>query len=220
MSHQQLISSILALPDAPQLLHTVNLQLLEERKRREAFYKEITDQEKVEFINGQIVIHSPVKKEHNDVASALHQLLALYVKKHRRGYVGYDKVMIALSRNDYEPDLCYFRQEKASDFQKGQTLFPVPDFVVEVLSNSTQHIDRGIKYQDYQAHRVLEYWIINADKEVLEQYCLDESGKYELILKASSGMVASQAIEGFQIPIEALFDDEHTLSALEVIFAA
>lgn len=122
-SSQELVQNLLSRPNAPIILSEVEEKLAEERKKRTVFYDEITDEQKAEFINGEIIIHSSVKKEHNDVSGRLHNLLSIYVKKNKLGYVGIEKVMISLSRNDYEPDLCFFGKEKSQKFKKGQNLF-------------------------------------------------------------------------------------------------
>ena len=210
-----MVERIMTMPSATRIATQLSEQLAAERERRNQFYNDISEYEKAEFINGEVIIHSPVRKEHNDVTGALFSLMKLYVQKNQRGYVGYEKLMIALTRNDYEPDLCYFNQEKARQFQPGQTLFPAPDLAVEVLSKSTATNDRGIKFQDYQDHGVQEYWLIDADEQYVEQYRLDEQDEYQLILKAKAGMITCSAIEGFSIPIEAIFDEQKNLEALQ-----
>lgn len=210
-----MVEQIMTMPSATRIATQLSEQLAAEHERRNQFYNDISEYEKAEFINGEVIIHSPVRKEHNDVTGALFSLIKLYVQKNNLGYVGYEKLMIALTRNDYEPDLCYFNAEKASDFHPGQTLFPAPDLAVEVLSKSTASNDRGIKFQDYQDHGIQEYWLIDADEQCIEQYRLDEQGKYQLILKAKAGMITCSAIEGFSIPIEAIFDEQKNLEALQ-----
>ena len=73
------------------------------------------------------------------------------------------------------------------------------------LSKSTTKYDRGIKFDDYETHEVQEYWIIDPKNQVVEQYLLIE-GKYELILKSANGTIKSEVIQGFEIPIKAIFD--------------
>lgn len=214
MPIQKLITQILERPDAPKIIQEVSQRLEEEAKKRKHFYDEISEYEKAEFINGEIIIHSPVKKEHNDVSSSLHALFSAYVKKHQLGYLGYEKIMISLSRNDYEPDICFFKAEKAQDFKKGQSLFPAPDLVVEVLSPKTASNDRGIKYEDYQAHGILEYWIIDPGQQLLEQYRLNTDQQYELILKAHQGEISSEALIGFEISIAAIFEEKEHIQEL------
>jgi Uma2 family endonuclease len=144
-----------------------------EQAKRQAFYRHITEQDKAEFINGQMIMHSPVKLRHNRTGKFLLKLLDTHVSNHKLGFVGYEKLMVSLTRNDYEPDLCFFRQEVAEAFTADQMLFPAPDFVVEILSPSTAANDRGVKLEDYAAHGIAEYWIIDPDAELLEQYLLD-----------------------------------------------
>lgn len=67
------------------LQQEINTALEEERKRREAFYNDITDADKVEFINGEVIVHSPVKKEHNDVTGSLHNLINPFVVEYQLG---------------------------------------------------------------------------------------------------------------------------------------
>lgn len=203
----ELVAEILEYPFAPIILDKVNKALEAERTQRQQFYDEITPSMKVEFINGEKVLHSPVQKQHHDVTVALMQLLDIYVRKNKLGFCGYEKIMISLTRNDYEPDVCFFKKEKADIFTKEQCLFPAPDLVVEVLSKSTAKIDRTTKFNDYEVHEVQEYWIIDPVKEVIEQYRLDGQGKYELILKSSEETIKCEAVKGFKIDIRAIFDE-------------
>lgn len=85
--------------------------------------------------------------------------------------------------------------------------FPAPDFIVEVLSDSTEKNDRGIKFEDYADHGVEEYWIIDPTTEVLEQYRLVE-GRYRSVTKSDNGQVASVVLPHFQIPVRAIFDEQ------------
>jgi Uma2 family endonuclease len=96
--------------------------------------------------------------------------------------------------------------------------FPAPDFVAEVLSPSTEQADRGVKFQDYAAHGVGEYWILDSDAARLEQYLLDGES-YTLAIKAGDGTVTSLAVTDFTIPVRALFDEAENLAALERLVA-
>ena len=175
-----------------------------------------TEENKSEFINGQIIIQSPVKHQHNEYSGLLYQLLNIYVSQNDLGFVGIEKIMISLTRNDYEPDVCYFRPEKAINFKKDQSPFPAPDLVVEVCSPKTESRDRGIKFEDYQNHGVEEYWIISPDDRVLEQYHL-EDGAYRLIKKSDGGEVRSFVLPDLSFPIAAIFDKKHNLSVIATL---
>lgn len=194
--------------ESPQLVlyyEQIRDLLAEEQKRRAEFYAQIDEDHKVEFINGATIFQSPVKLRHNEAARSLLVLLSVFSAKHDLGLVGFEKLLVSLTRNDYEPDICFFRQEIAATFSPDQMHFPAPDFVAEVLSPSTEAVDRGVKFTDYAAHGVREYWIIDPDAQVVEQYVLAD-GAYTLQTKARSGEIASTAVAGFSIPIRALFD--------------
>ncbi len=106
--------------------------------------------------------------------------------------------------------------EKASKFEPDQLRFPAPDLIVEILSPSTEANDRGVKFEDYAAHGVGEYWTVDADKQTVAQYSLTD-GNYQLVLKSGSGMIRSETIGGFEIPITAIFDDAENLRVLKML---
>ena len=213
--NEALVSQVLAMPDAYLMLEKIKAALEDEKIRRLKFYTDFDDHDKIEFINGEVIIQSHVDFQTIRASGRLLTLLGIATMKHMsKTFVGFRRTMVALTRNDYEPDICFFGEEKSRDFTDDQTLFPAPDLAIEVISDATEHRDRGIKFQDYQAHRVEEYWIVDPQKQTLEQYHL-ASSKYELILKAQTGDVKSFVIEGFQIPIRAIFDDAENLKAIQ-----
>jgi Uma2 family endonuclease len=220
IDEQMLMQQLLASPRLGLLVRKMEDVLAAEAARRQQFYATITEGDKAEFITGEVIIHSPVKLRHNAVGKRLLVLLDIYVQSRNLGYVGYEKILISLTRNDYEPDICFFGQAKAAQFQPEQMRFPAPDFVVEVLSDSTEENDRGIKLIDYAAHGVTEYWILDPVAETVEQYALQPAGEYKLLIKANTGQVRSIAVEGFAIPVRAIFDEGENRAALRAMLAA
>jgi Uma2 family endonuclease len=190
--------------------------LEEERQKREHFYDEVTEYEKAEFINGEIIVHSPVKKRHTEAGKLLLRLLDLYVQIKDLGFLGYEKTLVTLTRNDYEPDLCFFRKEQAKAFVSDQMKYPAPDFIAEILSPSTEERDRGVKLEDYAAHGVGEYWLLDPEAQVVEQYVLKDE-RYVLRMKSGSGQIESVVIDGFAIPVRALFDNAVNLEEVQRI---
>ena len=113
----------------------------------------------------------------------------------------------------------FFRKGKSDTFSENQILFPAPDFIVEILSEGTKKRDRGtsvrgVKFKDYQAHQIEEYWIIDPIHETIEQYHL-EGDEYELLLKSSEGNIKSFVIKDFQIPIQSIFDEAINIETLK-----
>lgn len=209
-----LVQALIDSPLLPKQLERLNQLLAEERPRRERFYEEMTEEGKWEFINGEIIMHSPAKFRHLDASKNLLVLLDVYLKRHDIGWVATEKLLVSLTRNDYEPDVCFFRKEVAALFTPDQMRFPAPDFITEVLSPSTAHNDRGIKKRDYSAHGVSEYWLIDPVAQTVEQHDL-RGEDYALIGRwTTADTISSHAVAGFQIPVAALFDPQANFAAL------
>ncbi len=202
--NRQLLQPLLESPDLPYLLEELQAEWEAEQKRRHAFWAEVDEGRKAEFILGEVIYHSPVYGRHWMVSTNLCTELLPFVKRKKLGKVAYEKVMVRMTRNDYEPDICFWRTERAREFQLKQSAFPPPDFVVEIISNSTEARDRGIKFQDYALHGVAEYWIIDPESCTLEQYLL-EGDSYQLAVKLREGQIKSTVIDGFSIALEDLF---------------
>jgi Uma2 family endonuclease len=210
------LQPVLSSPRLAQYAARILDVLADEHSARRHFHETVTDGEKAEFINGEVIHHLPVRLEHNLIGKWLLKLLDTYVAVHRLGYVGYEKLLISLSRNDYEPDLCFFGREKADRFTARQMRFPAPDFIVEILSDRTAANDRGVKLLDYAAHGVDEYWIIDPDEQTIEQYLL-RGDAYELAVKVKEGPLTSRAMPGFAIPARAIFDEAENVRALQAL---
>jgi Uma2 family endonuclease len=87
-----------------------------------------------------------------------------------------------------------------------------------VLSRSTESRDRGVKFEDYAAHGVREYWIIDPDNQIIEQY-IERQGRYELAGKFNQGNIRGVVIEGLDMPVNAAFDQQANLAALRTLLA-
>ena len=211
------LAPILDSPALPTLVERLRRTLADEAERRAAF-RETLEGEKAEFINGEVIVHSPARARHIAATKRILKLLDTYVQVHDLGWVGVEKALVALTRNDYEPDVCFFGREKAAAIRPETLEFPAPDLVVEVLSPSTERRDRGVKFEDYAAHGVDEYWIVDAERETVEQYLL-EGEAYDLAMKSGTGTLAARSVEGFAIPVRAVFDDAANLDALRAILA-
>ena len=68
--------------------------------------------------------------------------------------------------------------------RRGNSFTNSPQFVMEVISPSTEKYDRTEKMQIYAMQEIPEYWIVNWERKVVEIYSLDyeeDIPKYYLI---------------------------------------
>jgi Uma2 family endonuclease len=211
-------AEFLAAPDLPILIGKAQRILDREGKKRDLFRDKILPHEKGEFINGEIIMHSPARHSHNHVSSLVNRILGTYVSSHSLGFLLYEKVLCGFSRNDYEPDLVWFGPEKAATLKADTVVYPIPDLIIEIVSPSTEARDRGVKFEDYAAHGVKEYWIIDADARTIEQFLLPEGGEvYQLAEKLAHGDIKPASFPGLAIPLAALFEDAANLAFLRSI---
>jgi Uma2 family endonuclease len=210
------LGMLLASPSLPDIAKKINDQLQSEAQARRQFYHDMTDDCKMEFIGGEVVMHSPAKARHVRVKDNLLRMAQNFVIAHDLGEVMDEKTLCVFPRNDYEPDIVFFSPEKTRLIKPDTMKFPIPDFVVEVLSDSTESRDRGVKFQDYEAHGVREYWIINAEEEWVEQYLIKD-GRFDLQMKSASGEIQSAVIKGFRVPVRALFDAKESLRVMQTL---
>ncbi len=219
MTDNELVTELLDSPDAKLIIDRVQAVLNDESQRRRAFYEWLRDDVKAEFINGEVIMHSPVVRGHLRANKRLFRLLMDYIEAHDLGEVDYEKALVMLTRNDYEPDICFWRKEVADEFDDDTMQHPAPDLVIEILSKSTAKRDRGIKYEDYAAHGVREYWLVDPRRQLVEQYSLDEEfmafdavGTFRL-----PDTISALTVPGFTIPVRAIFEadaNRHALNGL------
>lgn len=93
---------ILQAPNLRKLIDELEAAWVEEQKRRHEFWAEIDENVKAEFIMGEIVYHSPIYGRHWKASTRLSRKLIPYVYDNQLGEVAYEKVMVRLTRNDYE----------------------------------------------------------------------------------------------------------------------
>jgi Uma2 family endonuclease len=217
----QLLDRLLASPLLPEILQEGQRQLGREKRMREKFYRDITPEHKWEFIQGQVIMHSPALNRHIMATQNLASLMLTWVRVKNCGAVQVEKALCVFPRNDYEPDIVFFGLAKSALPGPDTLHFPVPDLVVEVLSPSTEERDRGIKFLDYAAHGVSEYCIIDSVAETVEIHRLPEGADaYPPAEKQSAGHLFSEIVPGFSIPVTAIFREVDNLAALKAILEA
>ncbi|MBA3649655.1 MAG: Uma2 family endonuclease [Chitinophagales bacterium] len=202
---ESILEPLINSPKLNEYVAELQNRLFEERDKRYAFYESISEDDKAEFINGNVIMQSPATAFHTSIVANLVNLMRNYVHKQKLGEIFFEKALVTLTRNDYEPDIIFYTSAKANNIKPEQLKFPAPDLIVEVLSRSTESIDRGVKFEDYAHHGVDEYWLVDPSKLLIEQYFLSNKN-YQLNFKDTKGTIVSRAITGFKTPVNAIFD--------------
>jgi len=129
---------------------------------------------KIEVISGvEIVMMSPPFSNHNDVKENIYYIFRNYLKNNVCRPYG-DNRKVVLEKNSYVIPDFFVVCDKSK--RKRDGIYGAPDLIVEVVSPSTEKIDRGDKRELYQRVGVKEYWIVEPDKKVIEVYLLKDGG--------------------------------------------
>jgi len=124
--------------------------------------------EHLELVDGEIVVSPKPKTSHQILTSEIYMLLRQATKG--LGRVVPEKELVVdsgVSENVRVPDLMYICEDRKGivfeDAIKG-----APDIAIEVLSPSTEEVDRISKRDEYEEADVREYWIVDPeDRAVL-----------------------------------------------------
>jgi Uma2 family endonuclease len=210
------LEPLLRSPKLPAYIQQLEAALAEEQRLRQQFIESRQPNDLAEFINGQIITGSSPSPQHIEAATSLLALIHAYVDSHDAGLVSKPPTLVSLTRNDYQPDLCFWLKARAASFAPNLVRFPAPNFVAEVLSLDTLASDRDIKFQDYAAHAMDEFWLIDPEHQSVEQYVL-EGSRYHLVVKTDDGALQSHVIPGFVISTRAIFDPAQHDHALQTL---
>jgi len=132
-----------------------------------------------EIIDGEHHVSPAPRVRHQAVLMALAAQLHARVVDTGLGVVLPAPTDLLLSDHDIvQPDILVVLRERARLVTEPNVVGP-PDLAVEILSPSTERLDRHLKLRLFERSGVAEYWIIDADRRVVEQRVL-EDGRFRL----------------------------------------
>lgn len=160
----------------------------------------LPDGERAELIDGKIYYMAPPSRRHQDIIFSLSRKIADYIDS--RG--GECKVYLApfavfLNENDknyVEPDISVICDgSKLND--KGCA--GAPDWIIEIVSPGSKHMDYFTKLFKYRTAGVKEYWIVDPEKKSVMVYRFEE----ETMEQYSFGDDVPVGIyEGFSVKVQ------------------
>ena len=156
--------------------------------------------EKHEYRDGEIMVMSGAKRNHNKVSTNLSGLLWQHFKgKDCENYSNDMRVWVPKTRLYTYPDIVVVcGKPEFLDDEFDTLLNPVA--IIEILSDSTESYDRGEKFQSYRSIPTLkEYLLVAQYGPHLEKYVKHGDGFW--MLSEASGLDGSITLESIDCPI-------------------
>jgi Uma2 family endonuclease len=164
---------------------------------------ESTQQERHEFWDGEVVLMAGGTKRHNRVSGNCFKVLdGLLVDRDCEVYITDVKVQVEANRKYFYPDVMVTCDGRDRDAQMVQ----YPCLIVEVLSSSTEAVDRGAKFTYYRRFATLrEYVLIQQERPIVEVFCRNEMGKWVLTEYGLGDVIDLESL-GCQVAVVDLYD--------------
>ena len=158
--------------------------------------------ERAELFDGSIYYMAPPSRKHQAIVGELFGTIREYIKSNHgtcKPYVAPFAVFLnADDKNYVEPDISVIcASDKLSD--KGCT--GAPDWIIEVVSPGSRHIDYMIKLFKYRTSGVREYWIVDPDKNRVMVYNFPNNDMNEYTF---ADEIPTGIYPGFSICLESL----------------
>ena len=131
----------------------------------------LPDGQRAELIDGQIYDMAPPSPFHQELVMELSATLRDYIKKNSGSCKVYPAPFaVFLNQDDHnyvEPDISVICDPNRIN-EKGCN--GAPDFIIEIVSPSSQRMDYLTKLFKYRTAGVREYWIVDPDKKRITVY--------------------------------------------------
>ena len=167
---------------------------------------------RVELIDGEVYDMSPApSRRHQEISTELLRQIANHLKNRECSVYAapFDVRFAEADESDKEtdcvvqPDISVICDPRKLDDRgcKG-----APDFIVEILSPSTESKDYIVKKDLYERHGVKEYWLIHPPDSLLIVYRLGKNGKYSApVYCRGTGQRDISVLPGMSADLDALF---------------
>ena len=161
-------------------------------------------QERHEFVYGNLFVMAGGTDRHDYVAGGIYSRLFLEAFKSRSFQVYKGDVKIRTPEEvGYYPDV-FVLTDTSLDTPRVKCR---PSIIFEVLSDSTQNIDRGEKLRSYRAIPSLEQYFLLSQSEALgEVYSRQPNGTWQHEFLDAGSLLQVPSI-GFELPLAVLYEN-------------
>ena len=134
----------------------------------------LPDGERAELIDGQIYYMAPPNRKHQDISGELFGTIREYIKSNNGSCKPYAAPFAVFlnedDKNYVEPDISVIcDSNKLND----NGCVGAPDWIIEIVSPGSRHMDYFTKLFKYRTAGVREYWIVDPNKNRITVYVFE-----------------------------------------------
>ena len=165
----------------------------------------LSEDDRVELIEGEIVEMAPIGSRHAGTVDFLADLFFRHVGKTLLVRV---QSPVQLSEDtEPQPDLVLLKRRE--DFYRNRHPGPEDVLLLVEVAETTAGEDRAVKVPLYGRHGVPEVWLVDLSAEVVEVYREPSSAGYRQVRRAGRGEVLTPLrVPAVTVPVEAILGPE------------
>lgn len=131
-----------------------------------------------EWVGGEVIQLTPAGLAHNEIIAYLKKLLDAYFELRAGGRALLSPFVLKLSDDVARgPDLMVVLDDNPHTLSETM-MNGAADICIEVVSPESSARDRGVKFDEYEAYGVREYWLIDPLRVEARFYRLGEDARY------------------------------------------
>ena len=161
----------------------------------------LTEKDKVELIEGEIIQMSPKGSKHSACIRKLNTLLHKQIPDYF--IISIQDPILLNDFSEPEPDLAVLAYSE--DFYSEKHPSPEEVMLVVEVADSSLDYDRRMKLPLYASAKIPEYWIVNIAEKELEVYKGPKGNTYQIKYKAKGDEIVSHPLLKIAIKLSDIF---------------
>ena len=162
----------------------------------------LTEDARVELIEGELIEMAPIGSRHTGTVSRLHDLL--YEQIRGLALVWQQNPVTLPPGSEPQPDLMLLKH-RADHYVDALPIATDVLLIIEVSDTSLEY-DRGEKLRIYASHGIVEYWIVDLSARRFEVYRHPSATGYASKLElGTADTVSPLALPGVKVSVASVF---------------
>jgi Uma2 family endonuclease len=180
------------------------------RPEVEAAWRAVSSEHVAEIIGGELRVSPRPAPRHQNAATVLGEELGPPFRRGRGGPGGWvflDKPELhqGPAPDRVVPEVAGWRRERMPEFPETAAITLAPDWICEVLSDSTEAVDRAEKMPVYAREGVRHVWLVDPRIQTLEVFRLEGDGWRWVITHRGDATVRVEPFDAIELSLSLLW---------------